>query len=409
MLLFNSRAIGIDKGAIIPIIGGIRVSGKTKGLQVGLLDLQTKGVSELSVDPQHFSVLRVRKEIWDNGSFVGGIFTNRVSTQGNDFNNQVVALDAVRRFPDNKWIAVLNAGASRDQSIGNFSEESLMANMMISRVATLGYNLTSSFEYVGRDFKARSGFAPDSAYVLSNISNGYVWKWKDQKRKNLFWLTNTINWKYRTINSTNESFYTDLEFGSSYQRGATVAITPFYAREFLPYAWYFAKDIVIPSAYYSAAGFRTRFDSRQTQRLNYSVTAQLSGFYGGFRSNLILRGYYAIDKNFRVTYAYEMNAFRFPLNYSSAGMQGYSSNLVSLGIGYTHSIYFSAKALVQYDDQSRTVGGNFRIRYSPKEGTDLYIVYNPRLNTAMPVDHTESRAVLDQQVFIVKFSKAFGF
>ena len=69
MLLFNSRTIGIEKGSMVPIIGGIRVSGKANGLQIGLLDLQTHGIDELAIDPQHFSVLRIRKEVWGEWQF----------------------------------------------------------------------------------------------------------------------------------------------------------------------------------------------------------------------------------------------------------------------------------------------------------------------------------------------------
>ena len=156
MLLFNSRTIGIEKGSIVPIIAGLRLSGKARGLQVGLLDLQTHGIDEQSIDPQHFSVLRIRKEVWGNGSFIGGIATNRISTSGDSFNNQTLGVDAVKRFKDNKWMLGANLATTNDRAFGDFFDQSLMANVVISRTVSVGYNLNSSFEYVEKNCRSAS-------------------------------------------------------------------------------------------------------------------------------------------------------------------------------------------------------------------------------------------------------------
>lgn len=405
MLLFNSRSIGIEKGTMVPIIGGVRLTGKSNGLQLGFLDLQTRSVKDPQVDPQHFSVLRLRKEVWGNGSFVGGIFTNRMSTKGNDFMDQTVAFDVVRRFKDNHWVAGANAGTTIDNNTPTTIRHSTMANVVLSRVAALGFNHSTSFEYAGKDFRPQSGFAPDSAYVLTNVSNGYIWRWKDSPKRNLYWITHVLNHKYRTINATHESAYTELELGTSYKSGANILLTPFAGREYLPYDWNFRGDIAIPTGYYIYPGVKVRYDSRQTRRVNYSVIGQVMGFYSGQRSTVSFNGYYAINRNFRFTYKYEFNSFDFPRSYSISGNPTFGSNLVAGGLAFTQSIYFSAKALVQYDDISKTVGGNFRIRFNPKEGTDFYIVYNPRVNTA----YAENRmTTVDQQTFIIKFAKAFS-
>jgi hypothetical protein len=408
LLMFNSRTIGIENGNAVPIIGGLRLTGKANGLQVGVLDLQTHGVEDLSIDPQHFNVLRARKEIGGNGSFIGGIVTNRMSTTGNDFNNQAIGLDLVKRFRDNKWLGSINVGVTNDKGRGFFNESSL-ANVVVTRVASLGLNHLTSIEYAEKSFKPLSGFAADSAYVLANTSNGYIWKWKNGGKKVLYWITNAINYKYRTINNTHESIYSELELGTSFKSGSTILITPFGGREFLPYNWNFRNDIVIPLGYYSFPGVRARYDSKQTRRLNYSITGHVAGFLGGQHLRMALTGYYALNRHFRFTYNYEHNAFEFPKDFSASNASGHQSNLFVAGIAYAQSIYFSAKALVQYDDISKTVGCNFRLRFNPKEGTDLYIVYNPRVNTSFTLnEYSRNRTVVDQQILIVKFSKAIS-
>lgn len=404
MLLFNSRTIGIEKGHIVPIIGGIRLSGKSNQLQIGLLDVQTASINPLRIDPQHFTVFRVRRETWDNGSYVGAIVTNRISTQGSTFNNQTFGLDALRRFRDNKWTLGVNLGTTNDHGSGIDASTS-MANVVVNRVSALGYNLTSSVEYAGREFKPLTGFRPDSSYVSTTISNGYIWKWKDSEKRNLYWITQLIDYKYRIINDTHESVMTEVELGTSYKSGMSMVVAPIVGREYLPYNWNFVNDVIIPANFYSYTGVRLKFDSKQTRPLYYSISTRLLGFYSGRRFNLAANGYYAINKNFRLTYSWEYNAFEFPVALANGGPSNFQSNLLTCGVGFTHSIFFSAKALIQFDDVSKTIGGNFRLRFNPKEGTDLYVVYNPRLHTAFP--HYE-KPLVDQQTVIIKFTKTFS-
>ena len=407
LLLFNSRTIGIEKGVIVPIIGGIRVSGKATGFQLGVLDLQTHGIEAESIAPQHFSVLRLRKEVWGNGSYVGGIVANRVSTDGNSFNNQTIGVDGVKRFRDNKWIAGLAMAATNDKRSGFFNT-STMASLNLSRVATVGYNHSTLLEYAGEHFKPMSGFAADSSYLLTTISNGFTWKWKDSRKSNLYWFTHSATLKHRLINHTEELVTMSLELGNAFKNGANLIVTPFAGREYLPYPWNFRNDIVIPLDYYSSRGIKLTYEGKQTGRLNYTVTTQYNQFYGGRQANLSLNGYYAINKNFRVTYKYQHNSFDFPKSFSESDQGDFHSNLLAVGVNYTSSIYFSIKALVQYDDVSKTIGSNLRLRFNPKEGTDLYIVYNPRINTSFSMPGKRDQWLLDQQLLIIKFSKALS-
>ncbi|HRI34719.1 MAG TPA: DUF5916 domain-containing protein, partial [Saprospiraceae bacterium] len=54
--LFNSRTIGLQNGTIIPIIAGIRFTGKQNGWAIGALNMQTSEVRDLNIPAQNFSV-----------------------------------------------------------------------------------------------------------------------------------------------------------------------------------------------------------------------------------------------------------------------------------------------------------------------------------------------------------------
>ena len=80
--LFFSRRIGLsERGVPIPIIGGGRLSGKMCGLNVGLLNMQTRAVLDernpgaVIAPSNNFSIVRVVREI--GRSNIGAAFVNR--------------------------------------------------------------------------------------------------------------------------------------------------------------------------------------------------------------------------------------------------------------------------------------------------------------------------------------------
>src|SRR5205823_504970 len=76
--LFFSRRIGIsDSGALIPIQGGARLTGKAGGANVGLLDMQTEQIGTVSAN--NFSAARVSKDLKNRSGF-GAIAVSRIGT-----------------------------------------------------------------------------------------------------------------------------------------------------------------------------------------------------------------------------------------------------------------------------------------------------------------------------------------
>jgi hypothetical protein len=47
----------------------------------------------------------------------------------------------------------------------------------------------------------------------------------------------------------------------------------------------------------------------------------------------------------------------------------------------TPSTGFSAAAFLQFNSSDRALIANLRLRYNPREGVDLYLVYNETLNS----------------------------
>ncbi len=93
--LFFSRRIGISEdGQPVPILGGMRLSGKIADLNVRLLNMQTESVAD-SIPSNNFTVARINQE-FPNRSAIGAMFINSQATgdlaNNNDY-NRTVAVD----------------------------------------------------------------------------------------------------------------------------------------------------------------------------------------------------------------------------------------------------------------------------------------------------------------------------
>ncbi len=85
--MFYSRQIGLNRGEQVPIYGGARITGMAGRWDIGFLDMQTQAMSQegSSIDAltsENFGILRLRRQVINESSYVGGIVTSRIGTDG---------------------------------------------------------------------------------------------------------------------------------------------------------------------------------------------------------------------------------------------------------------------------------------------------------------------------------------
>ena len=67
---------------------------------------------------------------------------------------------------------------------------------------------------------------------------------------------------------------------------------------------------------------------------------------------------------------------------------------------------WSFAGFIQYNSAADAVLGNFRLRFNPKEGTDLYIVYNEDFNTNN-TSYDPNLPISNERLILVKYSYTF--
>jgi len=130
---------------------------------------------------------------------------------------------------------------------------------------------------------------------------------------------------------------------------------------------------------------------------------EAGSFYDGWRTTFRVMPTWSFLPDLSLSGQYEYNRVKF----TERG-QELIAHLVQLRLLATLGTKFSILTFVQYNGADDLVIGNVRLRYNPREGNDLYLVYNEVLNTDRPgkvpyPPWSGSRAIL------LKYSYTFNF
>jgi hypothetical protein len=170
--VFHSRRIGIESGHPVPIRGGLRLVGRTGPWDFGVLDIQT--ASSQSTSGENFGILRARRRVINQYSYVGGIFTSRVGRDGGS--NLVLGLDGIfRLFGDDyltaKWA---QSKTSRDGDAG-LDIDSSRGFLRWERRTIEGLAYDMRINHVGADYEPGVGFQSRSDASWAFTTFGYGW------------------------------------------------------------------------------------------------------------------------------------------------------------------------------------------------------------------------------------------
>ena len=168
--LFYSRRIGLYDDRPVRIYGGARVVGRLGGWDVGFLDMQTAPLEDHP--SENFGVLRLRKRVVNSFSYVGGIITSRIGTDGSY--NITYGLDGIFRLSGDDYLSVhcaqtYKAGAANDLSSLNPTKIGL--NWERRTQKGLGYHFR--FSRAGPDFDPGMGFMRRENYTALSARKLY--------------------------------------------------------------------------------------------------------------------------------------------------------------------------------------------------------------------------------------------
>ncbi len=96
-------------------------------------------------------------------------------------------------------------------------------------------------------------------------------------------------------------------------------------------------------------------------------------FYDGRGISTMSSFIFNVSSSFNLTATYGLNLVRFPERKTNNSLNIQTFNLNAMVM---FSTKLTASMMTQYVNTNKEIISNFRLRYNPKEGNDIYLVFN---------------------------------
>jgi hypothetical protein len=414
--LFYSRQIGLyevdDDYQSVPIVGGARLVGRLGDWDLGLLDMQTAKAefeidsdSTVKVPAENFGVLRLRRQVLNSYSYAGGMVTSRSSSNGRT--NTGLGVDALLRLFGDDYL-ILNLAQTMDSEESTGSQPLGATRILGSweRRSAEGWVYDFNISRSGADYLPRLGFESRSDYTRLGMELGYEWLPGEESKAYRHQPEVDMSFHFRNEPESLglgevESYQIGPAWGYEGKAGDFGRLWVRQQFECLEDTLFLPEDSWVPLGEYTFNEVGLFYQMPFSKLLRTSLKILAGGFYDGqwFTVGLMPNWTISPKLSFRGDYTYTRGVF-------NERDQVFNSHLLSLRTQITFNTRLSIVALGQYNSDDDAVSLNFRLRYNPREGTDLYLVYNDGLNT----DRERELPVLpvsDTRTVLLKYSTTF--
>lgn len=395
--LFHSRRIGLDDGAIVRILGGARAVGRIGGTDFGFIDMQTADHAGRATE--NMGVLRLRQEILNSSSSIGGMVTTRLGSNGDD--NLALGIDAVVR-PFGDEYATVKWARTFDELIDERSAaEASVFQARWQRVRDDGFSYHGEFIRVGDDFMPRLGFQPRRDYRFWGGSLQYK-SFRDEASPLVSTTADVEASQYtRASDGTVESRSIRPQLMAEFKGGTQITLNSTSAYESVRSSFSIAGTDVEAGDYWFHTG-SLKVQLPRSDRVRGDVTATVGSFYDGSRAGLAINPTWNQSRHLELSAGYEINR----LSFASRDTET-TAHLAKLKAQFALNTRVSFSTLGQYSNVADLTTFNARFRYHFREGTDLWIVYNEGLNTERDLVDQPRLPLSAGRTLMIKYTHAF--
>lgn len=370
---FFSRRIGLIAGRQVPLDVGTKVNGRLGGTNFGALATRTRDLDTLGTGTG-MGVVRVKQNVLGESS-VGFIGTagdplgrRDAWLVGPDFTYQTSHFHGDKNFLVGVWgLAMDREGLTGDRT--SWGGRIDYPNGLWDMAATL--------KQIGDGFQPSLGFVPRTGVRIATASvtfqprpsrpigpfhvrqmfhefeasyvEGLDGQWQSYR---VFMAP--VNWR--------------LESGDRFE----LNVVPVGERLAEPFE--IADGVVIPAGAYHWNRYRAEMGTAAKRRLSGQATWWFGPFYSGRLDEMELTAAWKPSSLVNVELVGERNVGRLPDG-------DFTQDLIGTRLRVNVSADLQASSFVQYDNESRAVGTNTRLRWTFTPAGDLFVVYNHNVRT----------------------------
>ncbi len=368
-LFFFSRTIGLSEdGWEIPVIGGVRLTGKTGSYDLGILNVLTDRTSyeedneQVNIEKTNYSVFRVKRDFLEK-STVGVMILSKDSLESSYY-NRGAAFDFNLAFGK----SLKMGGFVGKTFTPDLKEKDLAANLDFIWESDF-FMADVSYTDIGENFNSELGFIPrtDIRKIRANLGIGprpNILNIRQMFLFNNFAYIENHSGKLESRNMLTGVF-------SLFQNGSNLVLGYMQSYEYLSEEFEIRENVFIPMGAHRFNSFFGWFESDKSKNIAFQTEMNLGQFYNGSLYRVSTKGFLKLSKNLNLEFIYDRNKFDLPVDGGK-----FTTNIVAARVIYSFTPDLYAKAYLQWNDDENLLISNFLVRWIYKPGANIYFIYN---------------------------------
>jgi hypothetical protein len=359
-LMFFSRRIGITGTSEVPVLGGVRLSGRTGRQTLGFVDVATD--TALGEPRTNFGALRYKRDVGDR-SYVGAMITDRHASGRAETD---VGVDA------SLWatpVLQLEGFAARTSRSGASSDSAYRVSAQYQGFPVF---LSGEFLQIGPGATTGMGFVTRTDIRRTDGKAQYT------LLAHVFGLrsfTPFVGGQYLTrVNGEKQDTNWYSGFALTWDSGESFSITHIRGISVLDGGFALADRVPITPGHYVLHD--TEISASTSAKRSVAASAQVSVFdnWGGRLSTVSVAVQLRADTHWSISLSESR---------SQANMPGGSfvAGVTALRLGWTPTTRLTAATYLQYNSLTRRFVANFRADFLHHPGSDLFVVFNEERGT----------------------------
>jgi hypothetical protein len=401
---FYSRTIGLYEGQQVPIWGGGRITGRAGKWDLGAMSLQTgslkDGDREQILGSENHAVVRMRRQLpLNKNSYVGFMGNSKIDGSGLEYAG--AGLDAILNLKGNTYLKLAWAQTVDSSNQGMCSLDQSRQLLLLQRRVYDGFSYDLGYERAGSEYNPEMGFEfrSDFTKLSHNLRYGFIPPAGTRLARQQFMVKG--NYYFNNADGTLETVEVIPLYTFTTRKSAELTVHPLCTFDHVRDSFDLSDEITIQPGRYQNAGLSFNYMTSFVKMYYTGIEIYSGSYYGGWRNSFTLSPVLNINNSWRFNITYSFNRIDF-----SQTDQVYLAHLIQFKLTYMYSTKLSASSYIQYNSLTGSFYINARIRYNPREGNDLYLVYNDAMNSNRYV-YDPVLPVSDLRALLIKYTHSF--
>jgi hypothetical protein len=368
LIPFFSRRIGLSSGGDrVPIVVGGKLTGRQGGYNIGVLSVRTDAFG--STSGRDLLATRVTRNVGEQ-STIGGLFT-RGKPDGSG-QNECYGLDANYRTSSFHGRKNMTASA---WGLASHNPGERLGDDHLAYGASVGYpndrwSWDATFKEIQKRFDPELGFVKRQDIRQYTLALGFEPRLHNRIRKLLFALEpeliTGVDNGLQTADAVVEPFGFELESGDQ----VDLTVEPTFERLSEPFE--IRTGFVVPVGDHGFTRYRIALSSADKRRVSGTLELAAGEFWTGHEADFLAGASWRPGRHFNGSIDYEENRIVLPAGH-------FAARLTRVHANFQYSPDLTWSSFVQFDNESNELGYNSRIRWIPRPGNELFLVFNESL------------------------------